>query len=85
MKVKPEHYQQMLEAIRPLVTQVAAHRERLKTDSRVKDLEKRLRWDLLYASRCELAAHYISDTLYPYCNDEHIDTALKAIVKELGI
>ena len=40
---------------------------------------KRWRWDLLYrAKRLKfLPERFIEDTLYSYCNDEHIDTALR--------
>jgi len=81
MKIKPEHYAHMLEAIRPLQPKLAGHREYLKTDSRVKDLEKRLRWDALWASKI---TQWLSDTVYKYANDDHVDTALKQIMKELA-
>jgi len=35
---------------------------------------KRLRWDVLYASKFPICS------LYSYLNDDHIDTALRAIV-----
>jgi hypothetical protein len=50
----------------------------LKEDSRVKDINVRFRWDILHASRFNICS------LYHYMNDTHIDTALKAIMKELG-
>lgn len=44
--------------------------------------EKRARWDLLW--RAPLAKRIgITRSLYEYCNDDHIDTALRNIVKEL--
>lgn len=36
--------------------------------------QERIRWDLLHASRANLK------TIYGYCNDNHIDTALRSIV-----
>jgi hypothetical protein len=45
MKIKPEHIAHMREAMRPLIGQIAAHREALRHDPRVNDLEKRIRWD----------------------------------------
>jgi hypothetical protein len=45
-----------------------------------KDTAKRHRWDALYAAG---AGEWIND-VYKYANDEHIDTALKAVVKELS-
>lgn len=80
MKIKPEHYQHMLEAIRPLAPRLAEHREKLKGDPRVKDIEKRVRWDAFNAAGL---TRWSCDTLYPYLNDDHIDTALRTIMKEI--
>jgi len=80
MKIKPEHYAH-IETYFKLVDKkdVLAHIEYLKTDPRVKDLGKRLRWDIFY--HCGLT-RYACDTLYKYLNDDHIDTALKDIMKK---
>lgn len=42
--------------------------------------DKRYRWDLLWA--CGMAK-FVINTLYDYCNDDHIDTALREIVPPL--
>jgi hypothetical protein len=43
---------------------------------------RRWRWDLLwYAKKVRLPHRFIEDTLYSYCNDDHIDTALRRIVQ----
>ena len=42
--------------------------------------DKRYRWDLTYKANL---TQYICDTLYPYLNDTHIDTALRSMVKPL--
>jgi hypothetical protein len=42
--------------------------------------EKRFRWDVLKAGT---SIQWLCDELYPYLNDDHIDTALRAIVKGL--
>lgn len=83
MKIKPEHYN-ALRAMLATVPQekIAAHREKLVNDPRVRDLDMRLRWDLVWAV---VPSCWISDNLYPYMNDDHLDTALRAIVRELGI
>lgn len=83
MKIKPEHYNRMLAAFALNYTQayVARYREQLKTDARVKELEMRLRWDLLHSA---VGSKWICDMLYPYANDDHIDTALRAVMRELG-
>ena len=86
MKIKPEHYQELKTAISMVPKEAALqHREDLKTDSRVKDLDTRYCFDLLYASRIKIGDGVgISGLpLYEYMNDSHILTALKAIVKEL--
>lgn len=40
--------------------------------------EKRWRWDCLWAAGI---SQWISDNIYTYANDEHIDTALNFILK----
>lgn len=78
MKMKPEHYQHLKTAITALpLEKVKAD---LRNDPRVKDFDKRLRWDLMYAAKL---SDWACETLYPYLNDDHIDTALKAIMKEI--
>jgi hypothetical protein len=80
MKIKPEDYTELKGAIGKLdIEKVKKHYAHLRTDTRVKDLAKRFRWDLLYASKF--------DTLvtYKYLDDTHLDTALHSIVKELNL
>ena len=81
MKIQPEHYAHMRAAIANLdADAVRAHRAALADDPRVRDLAKRFRWDLSYAARL---TPWICDTVYPYANDTHVDTALRRIVDEL--
>jgi hypothetical protein len=83
MKIQPEHYTIMHDAIAALPRDaVAAHKAGLVNDPRVKDLGKRFRWDLLNAAHL---IPFVCDTIYSYANDTHIDTALRAIVTELEI
>lgn len=88
MKIRPEHYAALRNAIAeiPLDT-LRNHRANLVNDPRVNDLDKRLRWDALHCVRIDGAPSYrfTCDTLYPYMNDTHIDTALRAIFTELGV
>lgn len=82
MKIKPEHYNHLQNEFKKIdPARIAAHRESLQTDPRVKDLEKRLRWDCLWSVGL---SRYLSDNIYSYANDDHIDTALKKIMKELN-
>lgn len=84
MKIKPEHYEHLKQAIVPLL-------EKGKTDERYteayyvthgigKDHAKRFRWDALYS--IPGMSKWICDTLYQYIDDTHIDSALKKIVKD---
>lgn len=82
MKIKPEHYARMKYEIAKIAGHLPEHRENLKSDPRVKDLEMRLRWD---ASRAAGLTRFICDEVYLYANDTHVDTALRKIMVELGI
>jgi hypothetical protein len=51
-------------------------------------VNKRYRWDLFwYAQRVANpfgpSTKWVCDVIYPYANDDHIDTALRSIVKPL--
>lgn len=83
MKIKPEHYKVMKDAIDSLL---ASHPHlvddykygRFHNSTKVTDLNKRFRWDLLWI--CCAGGNFIPDVIYPYANDTHIDTALRNIV-----
>lgn len=75
MKMKQEHYDYIKNRISIYTYSTAKYYyENIKNDPRVKDINKCFRWDLFYAS---IAPKYTCDNLYPYLNDDHIDTALK--------
>jgi hypothetical protein len=81
MKIKTEHYEAIKASIHKAA--IAEHRAFLKSPANprpAKDLEKRLRWDLLH---CFKGAAWVCSELYPYLNDTHIDTALRSVVSEL--
>lgn len=83
MKIKKEHYEHMKQEISKLDKEkVASYKDSLKSDGRIKDIDKRFRWDLSYAAKL---APWVCDNLYSYMNDDHIDTALKNIVKDLEL
>ena len=86
MKMLPEHLQTLRDAIALIpASEVLEHQRNLRNDPRVKDQAKRMRWDLLYgAMRSNLPRGWISNELYTYLDDSHIDTALKSICNELG-
>jgi len=80
MKIKPEHYTTLKDAIAPLKEHFAKHTEAIIAQGKSKDVEKRLRWDAFRAAKYG----GILSALYAYANDEHIDTALKKIMLELA-
>jgi hypothetical protein len=73
MKMRTEHYERLRKSI------LANSKAPCLPEYLAKGLtEKRWRWDLLWAT---VSSQWICDNLYPYLNDDHIDTALKAITK----
>lgn len=77
MKIKPEHVEYMRAAITAAATtapDLQAYLARGLT-------EKRWRWDL--SCRAGLTP-WICRTIYPYANDEHIDTALRHIAEQMA-
>jgi hypothetical protein len=80
VKIRPEHYAYLRDAIATIpLAAVDAHRAAVLESGRFTDLDKRVRWDLLHSV---VPAAWICDNLYPYMNDSHLDTALRAIVAE---
>lgn len=83
MKIKPEHLAWLKAGIEPLDT---VERRNLYLESRfpyadkVRELNKRYRWDLLHAAGL---TGWLCDTLYRYAHDDHVDSALRSIVKDL--
>lgn len=84
MKIKDEHYKQIVEAFTLHKDDIAKHRETLKEEKLVlpKDPEKRLRWDALH---CTLGVKWVCDNIYPYANDDHLDTALRRAIEDAGL
>lgn len=79
MKITPAHYSAIRSSIIPLADRFHGHREFLRLEGKSNDVEKRLRWDAFHASN---HAGILSD-LYAYLNDDHIDTALRSIMREI--
>jgi len=80
MKIKPEHYEYMKAAIGRLSSDIPRQRDFIQREGKAKDPDKRLRWDMLYLAGL---TNWICTYLYPYANDDHIDTALRSIMKEI--
>lgn len=80
MKMKLEHFAQLETSIKSLDTgeRRLTYKKRLfQNADKVQDLDKRYRWDLLYIASLPM------QELYSYLNDEHLDTALRKLVKPL--
>ena len=83
MKITDQHVQYMRDKIKPLDTQSLRKtyaEGRIENADKVKDLDKRYRWDLLWAAGL---SDFLVKVIYKYAHDDHIDTALKAIVPKL--
>nr|WP_232355769.1 hypothetical protein [Burkholderia sp. M701] len=77
MKIKSEHLETLRTAITPLDTD--GHRQ---VSIAANHSDMRYRWDLLRVARIDGMGGiaWTCAILYPYLNDEHIDTALRNIV-----
>lgn len=78
MKITQEHYEHMKSAMLPLADKIGMHRESIRHDPRIRSLDVRVAWDI---ARAAGLTQFICDTLYTYCDDSHITTALVRIVK----
>ncbi len=80
LKIKPEHFEQMAIACQATIAGKPDAKQSY-ADQGLSD--KRFRWDVLNASTIDgkRGTLWICDNLYPYLNDEHIDSALRQIVK----
>ena len=82
MKIKPEHYNVLKSIISAFDREQVLAYKSLKLG---KDPEKRFRWDLFYCARRSGTEKFMIEDIYKYANDTHLDTALRAIVRELGL
>ena len=81
MKIRPEHYVHLRDAIAALgVDLLQKHREFIVDEGRAKDIDKRLRWDALYMAKL---TPFLCANVYPYADDTHVDTALRKIMAEI--
>lgn len=83
MKIKPEHYTKLESALCDTV----AKNPGVKDSYRKQGLAPmRYNWDALWATRFDgmSAGQWLHDNLYPYLNDDHINTALARILGNSG-
>lgn len=86
MKIKPEHLEHMRKRIAVLLSLnpelVKAYQEgNFPNSDRVKDLQKRFCFDLCFMAGL---TPWICEHVYPYANDDHVYTALKAVCPTLS-
>lgn len=84
MKISNEDYLFMKSEIKKLTPEfIEKMKEVISKDDRVKDSNKRFRWDCYWLTGLY---NFAVNKLYNLgVNDSHIDTALKKIVKELNL
>jgi hypothetical protein len=79
MKITVEHYAHIARAlneIKPLILQArVAYKNSGLSD-------KRFQWDMLRQANL---ITWVCDNIYPYANDDHIDTALRQYFSKLGV
>ena len=80
MKMTLEHFHYLQDAMAINARYIPQYRAHILAEGKAKDVEKRLRWDVLYLSGL---SYWICDNLYSYLSDDHIDTALRAIMKKI--
>lgn len=81
MKMTQAHYEALKAKVMPLVPSIPAYRESLKTDPKVKNLDQRVLWDVFHAAKIWKDYSYQE---FDYL-DAHIETAMRAIFKELDV
>lgn len=81
MKMRPEHFALLKSECEAVLRARPTMRSSYKDKGRS---ITRLRWDVVGAIRVDgkTGIQWVCDELYHYLNDDHINTALKAIIKE---
>lgn len=81
MKIKPQHYAYLKRAISCHLE----NRDALSIETQYRDAgftPKRFRWDCLHGAKL---SKWICDNIYSYCDDSHVDTAMRKIMVELSL
>lgn len=84
MKIESGHYEKLKKLVSATATKerLAEHRAALVEYGKCQDVEMRIRWDAFYCIPHE-HRRLLCQELYNYLDDDHIDTALKKIIKEI--
>ena len=81
MRMPTDLYDELAQRMGALNWDIAAYRQRLIEEGRSRDVEKRLRWDMMWAA---VSSTWVCDNIYKQgMHDSHIDTALKKIVRSM--
>lgn len=81
MKIKPEHAAHITaELTRVFNTLTPATVRKHHNELAAKDVDKRVRWDLLHTANL---IPWLCATVYHYADDAHIDTVLRAAMRGL--
>ena len=87
MKIKENDYKRLSQYLEQAISHCGIgyledHKLNLKDDKRVKDINRRFPFDLLYlAGRVNKEClDFVCDVLYQYINDDHMYTALKHFI-----
>jgi len=89
MKIKPEHYAQLVQDLKASAGTLPSFgyfREVVARERVGADAEKFYRWELFsaaYHGTRDVVKHDFHCELYKYLNDSNIDAALKKAVKEI--
>ena len=89
LKIKDNDLMILIERVKPLDTPERRQQYKdglFRNSHKVRDLNMRYRWDLLYMSRLRLGdgVGMKGDlNLYSYLNDKHIDAALRSFIPTL--
>ena len=78
MKINKIHYIYMRDKMAPVIQADPLIFKKYKDKGLS---QKRLRWDAMHSAGL---LSFVCDELYPYLNDNHIDTALRSIIKQLS-
>jgi hypothetical protein len=82
MKIKPEHYAHLKAEIQKHSGGMYTAEQLKAARPGIRDAERARRHYAI--SWCGLSC-WIGENIYPYANDDHLDTALRAIFKELQL
>jgi hypothetical protein len=83
MKIQKDHYDILLQATKKFCIDCPEFTPEFFIAQATSRPDYTFRWNLFYAAQRNLPDNFVSNVLYKYLNDSHIETAMKKIVKEL--